>query len=129
MPYSKIAPVLPSAEDIEILRKDLEVKRQQLMELYAHDVKSGQESSDDSADDSVDRANNSFNRELMFSLSDTERRTLIMVEEAFDRIKDGGFGNCVNCEEAIGLARLKAIPWARFCIDCQETEERGELGS
>ena len=48
--------------------KLLEVKRKELLSLYAHDVKVGQETSDDSSDDSVDRANNSFNRELMFAL-------------------------------------------------------------
>jgi DnaK suppressor protein len=109
---------------IDVLRVSLEKKRKELQDLYAHDVRVGQESSDDSADDSVDRANNSFNRELMFSLSDTERRNLILVDEALDRIDRGQFGFCVHCGEAIGLPRLEAVPWARFCIDCQEAHEQ-----
>jgi DnaK suppressor protein len=125
--HTKIQPVEPTADDIKKLRTNLELKRKELLDLYAHDVRVGQEASDDSADDSVDRANNSFNRELMFSLSDTERRMLILVEEAFERLDDGGFGTCTHCSEPIGLARLKAVPWARYCIDCQESEERGIL--
>ena len=126
MPNPKtVAP--PSPDDIEVLRQNLEVKRLELLDLYDHDVRVGQESSDDSADDSVDRANNSFNRELMFSLSDTERRMLILVEEAFDRLARETYGSCGNCGEQIGLERLKAVPWARYCIECQESEERGAL--
>ncbi len=87
----------------------------------------GKESTDDSADDSIDRANNSFNRELMFSLSDAERQTLILIEEAFQRLDKGEYGQCAHCGQPIGLARLKAVPWARYCIDCQESEERGVL--
>ena len=127
MRHTKINPPQPTEDDIQRLRKDLEQKRRELLSLYAHDVRVGQESSDDSADDSVDRANNSFNRELMFSLSDTERQMLILVEEAFARLDDGGFGTCTHCSEPIGLPRLKAVPWARYCIDCQESEERGVL--
>ena len=113
--------------DIVALRDSLEVKRRELLDLYEHDVRVGQESNDESADDSVDRANNSFNRELMFTLSDTERQMLILVEEAFQRLDKDEYGVCTYCGEPIGLPRLKAVPWARFCIKCQESEERGVL--
>ena len=52
---------------------------------------------------------------------------LIQVEEAFERLDKDEYGDCSHCGEPIGLARLKAVPWARFCIDCQESEERGLL--
>ena len=118
---------LKKPEDIIALRDSLEIKRRELLSLYEHDVRVGQESNDESADDSVDRANNSFNRELMFTLSDTERQMLIWVEEAFQRLDKDEYGDCTYCGEPIGLARLKAVPWARFCIKCQESEERGML--
>ena len=127
MPTTKPAEPPASPDDLEALRESLEHKRRELLELYAHDVRVGQESSDDSADDSVDRANNSFNRELMFTLSDGERQALILVEEAFERLDHGEYGNCTHCAEPIGLARLKAVPWARYCISCQESDERGLL--
>lgn len=125
-PKPVIEPLTDPA-DLDALRESLEKKRRELLSLYAHDVRVGQESSDESADDSVDRANNSFNRELMFSLSDSERQMLILVEEAFDRMTSGEYGQCTHCGEPIGLARLKAVPWARYCIACQESEERGIL--
>ena len=43
-----------------------------------------------------------------------------MVEEALDRLQSGDFGVCLSCEEAIAPKRLSAIPWARYCVTCQE---------
>lgn len=113
--------------DLEALRESLSEKRVQLLTLYEHDVRVGQESSDDNADDFADRANNSFNRELMFTLSDNERTTLLQVEAAVERLDGHDYGTCIHCGEAIGLARLKALPWARYCIHCQELDELGAL--
>lgn len=127
MPKTKTVEPLNKATDVKTLRQDLEVKRKELLSLYEHDIHSGQESFDDSADDSIDRANNSFNRELMFSLSDTERQMLILVEEAVDRMDKDEYGVCTHCSDSIGLPRLKAVPWARYCIGCQELEESGLL--
>ena len=49
-------------------------------------------------------------------------------EEALRRIQSGEFGSCTSCSKPIGDLRLHAIPWARYCIDCQELEEKGLLG-
>ena len=105
--------------------KRLLAHRQEIMSLYEHDIKVGQEASDEGTEDIVDRANNSYNREFMFALSGTERQILTEIDEALDRIEDGSYGTCLNCDEAIPKARLKAVPWARYCIDCQERAEQG----
>ena len=78
-------------------------------------------------DDFADRANNSYNRETMFALSNAERDMLICVDEAFQRLEKGTYGICDYCTNPIGLERLKAVPWARYCIGCQELEEKGLL--
>jgi DnaK suppressor protein len=46
---------------------------------------------------------------------------LRLVEEALDRLAAGDFGTCLNCEEPIPAKRLRALPWARYCIPCQES--------
>lgn len=46
---------------------------------------------------------------------------LRMVEEALDRLNSGDFGICLACEEPIPAKRLKALPWARYCVTCQES--------
>ena len=109
------------------LRDSLAAKRREMLDLYEHDVHAGQESTDDNADDFADRANNSYNRELMFSLSDSERKLLIHIEDAYQRLEEGSYGRCIHCDKPIGLPRLKALPWARYCIACQERDEMGIL--
>lgn len=125
MPKSKVIAVEPV--DIEALRESLVVKRREMLDLYHHDIRVGQESTDDNADDFADRANNSYNRETMFALSSTERNMLISIDEAFQRLEKGVYGDCDYCSNPIGLERLKAVPWARYCIGCQELEEKGLL--
>ncbi len=125
MPNSKLLSL--EAPDLEEFREILVTQRKEMLSLYEHDVKAGQESTDDNADDFADRANNSYQRETMFALSNTEREMLILIDEAFDRIDKGSFGVCDYCTGSIGIERLKALPWARYCIDCQEREEKGLL--
>ncbi len=129
MPDAKAGPLddLHGADVLESLRASLDAERREMVSLYEHDVHAGQESTDDNADDFADRANNSYNRELMFSLSDNERRILIRIDDAFQRLEDGSYGRCTHCSEPIGLPRLQALPWASYCIGCQEREEKGLL--
>jgi DnaK suppressor protein len=111
----------------EALRQRLENQRAEIVNMYKQDVRAGQESADDGTEDIVDRANNAYNRELMFSLSDAERQTLLQIENALRRMDEGGYGRCANCGQQINILRLEAVPWARFCIDCQELAEKGLL--
>ena len=123
----------PSAEvpqdqgQFEALRTRLLDQRREMYDLYNQDVRAGQESADDGTEDIVDRANNSYNRELMFSISDSERLMLLQVEEAIKRMDEGTYGRCANCKKNINILRLEAVPWTRFCIDCQELSEKGLL--
>ena len=109
------------------LRESLAAKRREMLDLYEHDVHAGQTTTDDNADDFADRANNSYARELMFTLSDNERQMLIRIDAAYKRLEEGSYGRCSHCSQPIGLPRLKALPWARYCIACQEREEMGIL--
>src|SRR5947199_8588160 len=89
----KVKPAVASpAEGYEALRQRLLQQKQEILNMYKQDLRAGQESADDGTDDIVDRANNSYNRELMFSLSDSERQLLLQVEDALRRIDDGAYG-------------------------------------
>lgn len=46
------------------------------------------------------------------------------MRSALRRIEDGSFGKCLHCEEEISPKRLAAVPWASFCIQCQEHADR-----
>ena len=72
----------------------------------------------------ADQASDAYDRELASSLSETERTRLEAVEKALERVDKGTYGDCETCEKVIPLARLKALPFARLCVSCQEVEER-----
>ncbi|MBW3566311.1 MAG: TraR/DksA C4-type zinc finger protein [Acidobacteria bacterium] len=108
-------------------KKTLAEKRDELLEVYDKDRAALAEHTDDGIQDLADRAANAYARELNFSLSDVERNTLIRIEEAFDRMEEGIYGFCTNCEQKIGEKRLKAVPWTPLCIDCAELAENGLL--
>jgi DnaK suppressor protein len=118
----------PSGDSaFDAIRERLLNQRQEILNMYKQDVRAGQESADDGTEDIVDRANNSYNRELMFSLSDGERVLLLQIEDALRRMDEGAYGRCNNCGQNINILRLQAVPWTRYCIDCQELAEKGLL--
>jgi len=104
----------------------LQEQRQEILDLLRQDLIVGQNLGQD-GDDEVDRANIDFNRELALALSTGEREVLQQIGEALERLSEGSYGNCSNCERTIAEERLEAIPWARHCVECQELEEKGLL--
>lgn len=111
----------------EVHRKILLQKQEELLEVYSRDRAAAAEQADDGILDLADKAANSYSRELNFSLSNSERQTLVKIEDALGRIEEGAFGSCTNCGQKIGDKRLKAVPWSPFCIDCAELQENGML--
>jgi DnaK suppressor protein len=75
--------------------------------------------------DMGDKAESSYTKEFLLSLSDTERAQLKLIDEALERIEKCTFGVCQKCGVAIGKKRLDAIPWTPLCINCQEKAEAG----
>jgi DnaK suppressor protein len=66
-----------------------------------------------------DTASATFDRELDEGLAEGAQQTLDEIVAALGRIEDGTYGTCAVCGKPIGVERLRAIPWARFCIDDQ----------
>jgi DnaK suppressor protein len=87
----------------------------------------GKEADGEGAQDIADKAANSYTKEFLFSLSNSERDTLQLVDEALSRIEGDGYGVCVVCEDEVDRKRLEAVPWAKRCISCQEKQEQGLL--
>lgn len=76
--------------------------------------------------DPSDRASLEAERITTLRIRDRERKLVVKVEEALERIQSGGFGLCESCEEPIGKARLEIRPVTTLCIQCKEIQERGE---
>ena len=77
--------------------------------------------------DPVDLAVRNYSKNVMLAVSENESRQLLFINEALERIQDDEYGLCQNCENAINPKRLDAVPWARYCLNCQELLEQGLL--
>jgi DnaK suppressor protein len=70
--------------------------------------------------DALDEVQQAAERELAIRNLDRESGLLRQVKGALARMEDGSYGVCMHCEEEINPKRLAAVPWAQFCIQCQE---------
>ena len=103
-------------------------KKKEILEAYTKNKAYGMEADADGAQDVADKASNSYAKEFLFSLSNTERETLQLVDAALLRIDEKkNFGFCASCEGEVEKKRLEAIPWAKHCISCQQKQEQGLL--
>lgn len=71
----------------------------------------------------ADVATDNYEREFNLGLVSGERELLLEINEALKRIKDKDYGFCLKCKKPLKKRRLKAIPYAKFCIKCQSEEE------
>jgi len=74
--------------------------------------------------DALDEVQHAGERELAIRNLDRETNLLRNVRGALARIEDGSYGVCLHCEEDINPKRLNAVPWAPYCITCQEMADR-----
>lgn len=116
-----------SVPNLEAIKRELEAKRQEILEGIARARALGQVEGETGAPDIADRAASALQREFSFSLTENEGKILKLIDEALARLQNGNYGLCVHCGQPIEPARLAAVPWARHCLACQELQDRGEL--
>jgi len=73
--------------------------------------------------DPIDVATQNLDKELLFEVTDNEHQMLEQIEAALRRIEKGVFGICEACRTPIPTKRIKAMPFARYCIACQNSNE------
>lgn len=106
--------------------KQIKQKLEEERELLIEKLKGNDLSIDDSeTPDPVDLAVRNYSKNVQLAVSENESRQLALIDEALRRIDDDEYGVCLNCEKPINPKRLAAIPWARYCIECQELVEQG----
>ncbi len=82
---------------------------------------------DSETPDPVDLAVKNYSKNVMMAVSENDSRQLVLINEALVRLDDDEYGLCQNCEQEINFIRLNAVPWARYCLKCQELQEQGLL--
>ena len=127
MPSTAAKAVRMSKKDMEKFRRLLEDKKTTLASDLAKTRSAEEETTEESTQDIADKAVSSYTREFLYSLTDGERSTLLQIDDAIGRIDDATYGMCVNCGTIMAEKRLTAVPWAPYCVDCQELAEKGML--
>jgi len=101
-------------------RKVLETKRRELLS----GTSDREEILIENAAEDFDRLQQQMNREVAIRNLDRESKLLKEVNAAMKRVEEGSYGTCLRCEEEIPEKRMKAVPWAAYCVPCQEAIER-----
>ncbi len=99
-----------------------------LDELYAEAERTvaGMTDTEETFPDPTDRATLESDRNFMLRIRDRERKLILKIREALQRIEDGSFGICESCGDDIGTERLEARPVTTLCIECKRKQEAGE---
>ena len=127
MPSTAAKPAKVSKKELERYRRLLDEKKSSLSQEIAKTRSAEEETTEESTQDIADKAVSSYTREFLYSLTDGERGTLLQIDEALARIDEGSYGFCTNCGQPMAEKRLTAVPWAPYCVDCQELAEKGML--
>ena len=105
-------------------------KREEILKEIKHiareNLKSQKEASGDLSSYSyhmADMASDSYDRELSLNIASGEQEVIYEIDEALKRIGEGKYGKCLSCNKKIPVRRLKAVPYAKHCIQCQSKEE------
>ncbi|MCL6544464.1 MAG: TraR/DksA family transcriptional regulator [Bryobacteraceae bacterium] len=106
--------------DLNRYRKILEARQAELAKV----LRNREGIAIEKSPDALDEVQHAAERELAIRNLDRESHLLRNVKAALQRIEDGTYGVCLHCEEEISPKRLEAVPWAPFCIRCQEIADR-----
>ena len=109
--------------DLNKFKKILETKRDELEQV----VRNRDAITIEKSADALDEVQHASERELAIRNLDRDSNLLRNVRSALRRINDGSFGVCLHCEEEISPKRINAVPWAAFCIQCQEQADRDRV--
>ena len=109
--------------ELEKYKKILEAKQAEL----SGSLRNRDEIAIEKAPDALDEVQLAGERELAIRNLDRDSNMLRQIRRALARIADGSYGVCLHCEEDISPKRVNAVPWAAYCIKCQEQVNRHEI--
>lgn len=107
----------------EAYKQKLVARRNEIVRKLSNFRDESKEVETDIAQDLADKAESSYTKEFLLSLSDAEREQLLLIDSALRRIERSEFGHCQMCQKEISKKRLNALPWTSLCIECQEKAE------
>ncbi len=110
-------------KELNIFKDVLLAKKEAILKSIKNTKEEGKDYTTNEVGDSVDIASNSYEREVLFELTDNERKQLTDIDIALKKIEDKDFGTCEDCGGKISSERLEAVPTATLCISCQTKKD------
>lgn len=119
-------------KELDDFKKAIQKRKDQLIEGIQHISENTLKTSQkDAAGDisgysyhMADQATDTFDREFSLGLASNEREIVHELDDALNRLEEGTYGICESCKGPIAKARLKAVPYARLCVKCQQAKEK-----
>jgi DnaK suppressor protein len=111
---------------IEHFKQLLLKHRQQILNVGLLNKSEDLHVAEEDLSDETDLASSLIQQQITCTIRDREFAKLRRIDMALDKISDGTFGHCEECEEEIGMKRLENQPWAELCITHAEEKEREE---
>src|SRR5437588_9560669 len=108
---------------MEKYRRTLQAKQAEL----AQGLRKRDDISIEKAPDELDQVQLAGERELAILNLNRESQLLRAIRVALTRIADGSYGTCLHCDAEITPQRLQAVPWAAYCIHCQQAAEERQI--
>lgn len=105
--------------DLNEIKQKLLIERERVRESLRRNTQHTFAEVDDSTRDAADLASASHDRDVFYRLQEADVKRLRLIDAVLSRIDDDGYGKCEQCGEEISKARLEAIPWAVYCLSCQ----------
>jgi RNA polymerase-binding protein DksA len=124
---------MPAKKPAKLSPKDLEEFKSSLLKARAvlsgdlsqlHEEAFGQNGNVDASESKAGDTADGYYQEFNLQLLERDEETLLQVLDALERVENGTYGHCEGCESMITKERLRAVPHARFCIECQRQAER-----
>jgi DnaK suppressor protein len=111
--------------DLKSFRKLLTRQLDKLL-MEAEKTKDQVKEAEEPSSDPMDQASTVLDMDFLLRLRDRERKLMVKIKGALERIENGTFGICEECGEKISEKRLRARPVATLCIDCKHEQEVSE---
>ena len=112
-----------NTKDLAKMKKKLLAEKERLLTSAAVSRKAEFTIATDDLADETDLTSVELSQGVVFTLREKEQRTLAAIDEALQRMEEGTYGLCEECDEEIGAKRLEIYPTARLCITHQEEQE------
>ncbi len=109
------------------VKEQLLRQRQELLQEVSNSYETCREIGQDGVPDIGDMSSVAYSRDVLFNLSENQRRRIQDINVALEQIEKGEYGICMGCGEEIAPRRMEVRPFSRYCIDCKtDIEKYGE---